>query len=1090
MRSSTCNKWLGRCASLLMAFVISSTLVFAQTKTVTGTIVDDLGEPMIGVNVVVVGTTNGATTDIDGNFSIQNVDENATLKVTFIGYTEQLVKVAGKSTFNLTLAEDHSDLDEVVVIGYGTVKRRDLTGSVASVSGDKLAANPVSNVAQALAGQLPGVQVVSQDGRPGASMSIRVRGGNSITQSNDPLFIVDGVQVSSIDDIPADNIESMDVLKDAASTAIYGARGANGVILITTKGGKEGKAQVKYGMYYQTKTAANQLDVMGAQDYVYYNWAYGTDLGSFGDPVARYFGLGSKYGNHYNEYANMGIHDYVDDIMQTGSSWNHDLSISGGSEKTKIYAGFNYNDDEGTRINTDFRRISANFKLDQKINKKLSADFDIRYNEVKWQGTSWDVATSANQFRPIDNPLGDGDGNTGMGNANVNFDESYNPLDRINNYESITRTQRLRGRMGLSWEIIKGLKFRSEASVGRYWRQRRVWTGADYPSEPYSKTDFTQTDGYEFRLSNTLNYEVQGIGKDHSLSFLLGQENNSSNSDASNIKGAGYPNGFTMDDAFGQISMTSQPADTKFSNTIGTASHTLSFFGRANYSYKGRYLATVTFRADGSSKFAPNNHWGYFPAAAFGWRISDESWMESTQNWLDNLKLRLSYGTSGADNINPSLWRETWQASTATVDGKVLTTYVPGDMLGNPDLKWETTTSRNLGFDFAVLKSRIRGSLEFYWNSTEDILMKVPTDPTSGYMYQMQNVAETSNKGIELSLGADLVRTKDFNLSINATYNFNSNNIEKINADVNASAHTGWGSSMRLPNYDYIVEVGRPVGVIQGFRSAGFYTVDDFNYDAATKTYTLKAGIPDQGLVNYGGQVGKLANKENLINGKAQNAFPGAVKFEDVNGDGVVDLNDCVVLAETSPKHSGGFTFNGSYKAFDFSASFTYQIGGYVYNANAMWSMMGNKDNSLGKNRLALIADTYKNYGIDNNGDIYLVTDPSELSSLNKGAKYGSAMYEYGVVSSEFIEDASFLRLNTLTFGYTLPAKLTKKAGISNARVYVTGGNLFCLNGYSGMDPEVNTNADAGGDGFPTPNYDYNAYPKARTFTFGLNVSF
>ena len=512
-------------------------------------------------------------------------------------------------------------------------------------------------------------------------------------------------------------------------------------------------------------------------------------------------------------------------------------------------------------------------------------------------------------------------------------------------------------------------------------------------------------------------------------------------------------------------------------------SRDVAFFGTATYSYKGRYLATATFRADGSSNFAPENHWGYFPAAALGWRISDESWLEDTEDWLDNLKLRLSVGTSGADNIDPSLWKETWKASTATVDGKTVTTYVPGDMLGNRNLKWETTTSRNIGLDFAFINSRIRGSIEAYNNSTDDILMKVPTAQSSGYSYQMQNVAKTSNKGFEINLAYDIIRRDDWNLGVNLTYNYNKNNIDKIKTDVDASAHTGWGSSMRIPNYDYIVEEGRPVGVIQGFKADGYYTLDDFDYDGTTGTYKLKEGVPDQQLVNYSSGVSSLA-------ASGQNAFPGAVKFKDLNNDNVVDENDVTVIAETKAKHTGGFNIFGNWKSVDFSLGFTYQIGGKVYNANAMYCMMGNKDNSLMQNRLDFVADTYKYYKVNASGDLELQRTPDELAALNKGIKYGSAFYEYGVTSSEFIEDASYLRLNTLTIGYTIPAKVSRKVGISNARIYFTGGNLFCLSGYSGLDPDVSTNEDAGGDGFPTPNYDYNSYPKARTFTFGANITF
>jgi outer membrane receptor protein involved in Fe transport len=310
------------------------------------------------------------------------------------------------------------------------------------------------------------------------------------------------------------------------------------------------------------------------------------------------------------------------------------------------------------------------------------------------------------------------------------------------------------------------------------------------------------------------------------------------------MNGFGYPDGFTMSDAFGQINMTTPSlGKDNFSNTIGTPTHTNSWFGRGNYSYKGKYLLTATFRADGSSKFAPNHHWGYFPAAAIAWRISDENFMENAKDWLDNLKLRLSYGTSGSDNIDASLWKGTWVPSTVTVDGVSVPIYKPGDMQPNPDLKWETTVSRNLGVDFGFWNNRLHGSLDVYWNTTKDILMKIPVDASAGYAYQFQNVGQTSNKGFELALGADLIRTKDFNLNFGITYNFNQNNIDKLNDNAMADVHTGWGSSMRVPNYDYIIRKDNPVGLIQGFKSAGYYTVDDFNY--ADGVWTLKTGVPD-----------------------------------------------------------------------------------------------------------------------------------------------------------------------------------------------------------------------------------------------------
>ena len=1069
----------------LYSFILLSmvcVLAFAQGKQVRGVVKDTFGEPMIGVNVLVKGTSNGTITNIDGNFIVSGVSDSDVLVVSFIGFITQEISVGGKTDFDIVLKEDSETLEEVVVIGYGTVKRRDLTGSVASVSGEKIAANPVPTVAQALQGQLPGVSVTAQDGRPGGTMSIRVRGGGSITQSNDPLFIVDGVQVSTIDDIPADNIESIDVLKDAATTAIYGARGANGVILITTKGGKAGKATVKYGVYYQMKTNPKTLDVLSGYDYVLGTWAYATAYGSsYGDNVAQYFGLGSSYGNHIGDYKNVKSHNYVDDIMQTASSWNHDFSITGGNEKTTYYASISYSDDEGTRINSSFSRWSANFKVTQKINKNLTFDVDLRYTEVGVNGTKFDKATSAYKYRPIDDPLGDATYTAAFGNGSANVEEDMNPIDYIYNYDQEVKYQRLTGKGAITWNIIKGLTAKSELSLQRNWTNTEYWDGG--LENGYSTAQLTKKNGYNVRWATTLNYEIQGLGEDHSLSFLVGNELLASKTNSSWIYGSGYPEEWDKATAFGNINMTdSSLGQDEFGQTVGTPTHTVSFFARGNYSYKGKYLLTATFRADGSSKFAPNNHWGYFPAAAVAWRLSDEDFMESTRDWLDNLKIRLSFGMSGADNIDSSLWKSTWSTEQITVDSESVTTYVPGDMQENPDLKWETTISRNFGIDFGFLNNRIRGSIDAYWNTTKDLLITVPVNSSSGYSYQMQNMGQTSNKGVELALGVELVQSKNFNLSLNLTYNFNKNKVDKLDDSSLASVHTGWGSSMRVPYYDYVVLVGKSVGIIQGFKSDGWYTVDDFDY--ADGTWTLKSGVPDiSSIVNYAGAT-------NFTTPDGQVAFPGVVKFKDTNEDGVIDDDDATILGATMPKHTGGFTFNGNWKAIDFSLGFTYQIGGKVYNANTMYTMMGNKDNDLGANRLKEYGQSYKIYDVDTTGELYAVTDPDELTTLNKGAKYALPYSEYGIVNSEFIEDASYLRLQTLTVGYTFPKKWMNKVGVQNLRVYFTGSNLFCLSGYSGIDPDVNTNPDAGDYGFPTPNYDYNSYPKSRSYTFGLNITF
>jgi TonB-linked SusC/RagA family outer membrane protein len=1085
---------------LLLFMAATSMLSFAQGRSVSGVVTDVSGESMISVTVQEKGVlANGTITNLDGRYSLSNLSENSVLVFSYVGYITQEIKVDNRTTIDVVMQEDQQALDEVVVVGYGTVKRRDLTGSVASITGEKLEANPVTNVMQALQGQLPGVNVISQDGRPGATMQIRVRGGGSITQSNEPLIIVDGSPVSSIDDIPAANIETIDVLKDGATTAIYGARGANGVILVTTKGAKEGKPQVKYGVYFQSKQNAKTLEVLDAYDYVLWNWSYATSYNPADGPnIAKYFGLGSLNGNHLNDYRNVEAHNYINDLMRTAISWNHDLSLSGGNANTKYFAAFNYSDDEGIRVKSDFKRYNASFKVDQKISKTLSFSTDLRYSQIFIDGTQYGMATSVYAYRPIDNPLGDGNpGHFGTGSVNVETDR--NPMYAIDNYTNHNKRQRLNARGTLTWDIIKGLKGTSEIAIRKAWGETKAWDSGNPVVSSSNRATLTRSEGHDLRWTSTLNYELQGLGPDHTASVMLGNEILSEDNSASTqIDAYGFPTGFTMDNAFGMIQINgyvpSTAANTRFSNTYSTPANTWSMFGRINYAYKGRYLLTLTHRNDHSSKFAPNHRSGHFPSAAGAWRISDEGFMEGTQNWLSNLKLRLSYGTTGADNIGPGLWKETWRISTITVDGKQITTYVPGEMLENPSLKWETTISRNLGLDFGILKNgRIHGAIDAYWNTTKDNLMRMPVDPTSGSSYQTQNVAQVSNKGVELTVGGDLFRNKDWRIGVNLTYNYNLNNVDEIGEDVLADVRMGgWGSTMSKPAYHYIVRKGSPVGTIQGFKANGWYTPDDFNYDDATGVYTLKPGVPDtKDIINYSSGV-----QNGFKRPAGQTAFPGMVKFKDragsatdADGKAIIDDDDKMILGSAMAPHTGGFNITAGYKGFDLFAGFIYQVGGNIFNANGLISMMGNKYDGMGNNRLAFVSETYKVYDVDNSGDIVLVTEPDALNALNVNAKYPLNFNEYGIVSSQFIEDASYLRLQNLTLGYTLPKQVLAKIGLQNVRLYATGTNLLLFKKYSGLDPDVNTQP-GGQDGFATPNYDQNSYPKARSFTFGLNLTF
>ena len=1062
---------------------------FAQ-KAITGTVKDKTGEPLIGVSVT-YGSGQGTVTDFDGNFSV-DAPEGTPIKLSYIGFKPQTL--SGKANMDIVLEEDNTTLEDVVVIGYGTMKRKDLTGSVSSVTGDKLSNVPVATVTEALQGKLSGVNVTAQDGRPGAAMTIRVRGGGSITQSNDPLFVVDGVQVSTIDDIPADNIESIDVLKDASSTAIYGARGANGVILITTKGAKEGKALVKYNMYYQIKAKPTLQKAQDAYYYVRDRWEYMEAVG-YGNNMAKYYGLTSDYGNHLNDYKNVSSHNYMDDVFEGGHMWNHDLSVSGGTDKTKYFASVNYTDDAATMKNSGYNRWNISLKLQQKIAKTLKLDVEARYNESSTQQNRFFNGSTANinntlvypwMFNPIDNPLGDG-ATTNFGEGNIFAEPQYNPIAVINDNDYIKKNQRVGLNTVLTWDIVKNLTAKTELSVSRNWSKTETWTGPNTGRDLVSSAKLAQGDGYSTAWTTTLNYDFADLLKSdaHSLNLLVGNEVLGSRSNTSTILGYEYPTTWTKDMAFGQIQMAQDRNQSYFTNTIGVSSHTISWFGRANYNLLGRYLLTFTMRADGSSKFADGNRWGYFPAGAFAWRISDEPFMASTQKWLDNLKLRVSFGTSGNDGIDPGAFIDEW-VSKQQADGSF--NYTTGDLKGNPDLTWEKTISRNIGLDYSFLNGKFNGSIDFYWNTTKDCLMRVPINSTSGFSYKFMNAAKTSNKGIEFAFNYNIIEKQDFNLNFGITYNYNVNKVEEVPADANMDGQMRFASTSMNPSKPYIIQQGEPVGLILGYQADGFYRVEDFN--VVDGVWTLKDGIVDCNLTTYHGS-------ENYKRPDGQNAFPGMPKYKDTDGNGTVDAKDATIIGRMLPKHTGGFNFSGRYKAIDFTANFAYQLDGKVFNANYARSVhSGNNTKWAAMNRLESKFDNHwRMYDIDATGNLYAVTDPAELSALNAGVAYGLLGYisnDAPLVSDDYIESAAYLRLQSLTIGYSFPKTLIKKVGLSNARVYFTGGNLFCISGYDGLDPDVSTNSamDPNYAGFPTPGFDYNSYPRSRTFTFGLNVAF
>lgn len=1094
---------------MLLIFIMSTSGMFAQIA-VTGTVIDTEKKPVIGANVVVKGTTTGTMTDVNGKFTLSVPSSSSIITISFIGYIAQDFLVGNNTVINVTMEAESLTLSEVVVIGYGTVKKRDITGSVASISGTQIAATPVANAAQALTGKLAGVNVTSQDGRPDASVSIRVRGGGSISQSNDPLFIVDGFPVSSISDIPGDQIESIDVLKDASSTAIYGARGANGVIIVTTKSGKSGKLTVNYDGYMQFNQPTKYLETMNAYDYIAYNWGYARAMSpAYGNAWEMLWGIGSQaatYNNAegINHYKSVAAKNYSKEAYGNSFSQSHNLNISNGNDKTKYLFSINYIDNDGMKINSWYKRTNASFKLDQKLSEKLTFSFETRFANIDVMGNEGttngrgSILSSSYQFRPIATAdvLGELNDavNTQLGMFDQILQDRFNPVARMRDFSPEAKSRTLRSNAALSWNIIKGLTARSEAGLNNNWDKTYTWSGAvynNYIDLSGNKTNggdarIRATEGWGIRWVNTLSYDLQGLGQDQTLNIMAGQEVSNSGSSYSEIFGLKYPASFDADRAFAMMDQHLEgETNYGYSSNTGTPNRMLSYFGRANYSLLKRYLLTATFRADGSSRFAPTHRWGYFPAAALGWRISEESFLKDV-GWINTLKLRASYGSVGNDGINPTLWTTAWSSDGKTrysINEVQQVSYSPATTIANPDLKWETTITRNLGLDFAFLKSRIYGTLDVYRNSTKDLLMLTSISAISGFSFTYDNIGSTSNKGIELSIGGDIVRSRNFNLNVNFNINFNRGKVEELASGINGLYKTQWGSSMTQPNTgDYILVQGRPVGLVRGYTYDGWYTVDDFDYSGGI--YTLKAGVPDIGSGIIGTVQGTTLNKPG-----AQVAYPGVIKFKDFNGDGVINDSDVDVIGNMNPKHTGGFNISGNYKAIDFALNFNWSYGNQIYNANYLAALYGSKEDGLYRNRLNVLANSYKIYDIVD-GQLVFVSDPAQLNALNANATMFLPYQENPVCSTIGIQDGSFLRLNTVTLGYTLPKDLSNKVHISKLRVYGSIYNALTITSYKGLDPEVNTNTGLNNATYPTVGLDWGAYPRARSFTLGLNVEF
>lgn len=1072
------NKMKNMRNALLFILVATISLgISAQNVTVKGTVTDKTGETVIGASVVQKGNSgNGTITDIDGNFSL-TVPANATLVFSYVGMTTQEVAVKGQKTLNVVLSDDAQALEEVVVIGYGAVKRKDLTGSVATVNSETLAAVPVASATEALTGKMAGVQITTTEGSPDAELKIRVRGGGSISQSNEPLFIVDGFPVESISDIPATDIEDMTVLKDASSTAIYGSRGANGVILVTTKSGKEGKISVNYNTYYSWKKIAKTLDVLSAADYA--TWQYELAQLKGSSYVAGY----EKFFGSYTDldlYDNIATNDWQNlTFGRTGHTFNHSLNINGGSDKIKYAFSYNHMNDKAIMEGSSYKRDNFSLKLNTKPAKNVTLDFQARYSDTDINGGGAnDVSSTYDsdkrlKYSVIYTPIPLANLDSSSGSADDDLGNLYHPLTSISDNDRMQERKTLNIAGGFGWEIFKNFKIKAEVGYDDYRNNdQRFWGLTTYyiknvPSKDNQKKPAAQlanTNRHKFRSTNTVSYDFSKLfkGDSHHLNAMIGHEWVISKSTVQTNVIHGFPESFTASDAW---KYSSQGKPFTIDNYINPDEKLLSYFGRVNYDFESKYLLSATFRADGSSKFSSGNQWGYFPSAAVAWRVSSEPFMESAKNWLDDLKLRVSYGTAGNNNIPPGQMNLNYKSSATSWINGFDSYWSASKIMPNSDLKWETTITRNVGMDFTVLGGKLNGTVEAYLNTTKDLLIQFPVAGT-GYDYQYRNMGKTQNKGIEASINWIILDKKNFGLSFSANIGFNKNEIKDLGIMNDFGEETYWASSEI--GYDFWIAKGSSVGRMYGYRSAGRYEVSDFTgYDETSKSWKLKDGVVDGTAV-----LGKLR--------------PGTMKLANVDGsaDNKVTLADREIIGDANPVHTGGFSINARAYGFDLSANFNWSYGNDVYNANKM--EFTNPGKYQYRNMIGEMAAGKRWNNLNADGTI--CNDPAQLAAMNANTTMWSPYVnsEKMIFSDWAVEDASFLRLNTLTLGYTLPKSLLSKAYIQNLRLYVTAYNVFCLTNYSGYDPEVSTIRRTN----LTPGVDYSAYPKSCQFVVGLNLNF
>lgn len=1043
---------------LLTAFAFLS--AHAQGKRVTGTVSDNAG-PIPGASVRVKGSTVGTTTTPTGTYSL-NVPDGAVLVVTYVGYATQEIPVNDRTTINITLLSNSQSLQEIVVVGYGTTQRKDLTGSVSSVSADQVAKVPVTQLDQALQGRAAGVQVTNNDGAPGAGVSVQIRGVGSLG-SNDPLYVVDGYPITGgLNNINPNDIASMDILKDASATAIYGVRAANGVVIITTKRGRKDGVQVSLDLNGSIQAQPKKYQVLNAQQWATLANETPIDkLPEWSDPAAL---------------TNI---NWQDAVYRTGSRQNYNLAIRGGNEKVQTAFSAGYFDQKGIVLGSFFKRINLGLNVDYNVNKWLKANASAKYSRQNnanpfGTGSLLQLAAliptaGANKFTK---EATDGNGNYAFYNPINIYTKSWNnPVYFIETLDTKNQTNYFLSTTSLEATIIDGLKVKTNLGIntsdysGYYFTPSDVRTRDQYgvaSNNQYNTYSQSANNTYEWLWENTISYSKM-FGK-HSLDLLAGVSEQKNNFRTIGGNGNQLPSNAIRD--LSQVQ-----------NLVAFGNQTVytlaSQFGRLTYKYDDRYLLTATVRRDGSSRFYQGNQYGVFPSASFAWRAKQEDFLKDV-NFLSDLKFRVGYGEVGSQANIPlfqylarygSGGPATSASNVGYPFGGAYQTGLAYQNLDNLGLTWETSRQTNIGVDFAMLNNDLTVTVDWYRKDSKDFLLKVPIASQSGVTTQAQNAGSIRNQGFEVALNYRKKVSQDFNFGLGLNLTTVSNKLLSINKGVNSlmnlvvlssASGNGWNQFSRT-------YIGQPVGEFYGYESLGIFQTQ-------AEIDALNAKAPDG---HYQGAA-------------AQPTVPGDRKFKDINGDGQITADDRTSLGSPIPKFYGGFNLDMAYKAFDFNAFFYGSYGNKIFNYAA-------------RNLESFQASPF--VGVQNVGVKYYENRWTPTNPSNRYARvnYNDDISASNVPSSVYVENGSYLRLRNVTLGYTLPGDIAKKLTVNRVRVSLSAQNLFTITKYSGLDPEIGqpTGTDASDPtatavaaGPTAAGIDVGTYPLSRFYTLGISVTF